>query len=893
MMNRCAILIKVRIVLAGMVLLGVGFVRAQEIPDRKALQLEFDKVDRLSKEGKFTEALPIARRLLAATEKLLGAEAVETADCLIQLGKVSQDLGQFAQAEPLYRRGLQIRETQLGKDHPGVANSLNYLALLYRDMGQYTKAEPLFQRSLHIFEAKYGKEHLNVATSLNNLAMLYQSMSQYAKAEPLYQRSLQIREAKLGQDHLEVAQSLQNLASLYFSMGQYARAEPLFQRSLHIFEAKLGKDHLFIGICLNNLAGLYKAMGQYAKAEPLYQRNLQIGEAKLGKDHPQVALSLNNLAALYAAMRQNARAEPLLQRSLQIREAKLPKDHPDIAVSLNNLAMVYENQEKYEQAEPLLQRSLQISESQLGKNHPAVAVRLNNLGALYYDLGQYAKAEPLYQRCLQIRTAQLGPDHPEVGFSFHNLGTLYEALAQPGQAADFFDRARRLSRRHALRVLTVLSEPEQINFLRNTDDLHWHIALALGLRHPNDSKLAELSAAWLVNGKGLAQQTLAQAALLARDSNDPTLRDLSRTLQQTRQELAQLTLQSSGEQQLAQRQRRLKELSDQEQALAKQLHQAAGTDSDESWVELDRLRQALPPGAVLIELARFPVFDFKAAKEQKRWQPARYAAWVIPAAGPVRVLDLGPADAIDAAVQQVRQALQDATKTIRLKGEADAETALREPLEALAKKVLHPLVPHIGKNKRWVLSPDGSLWLTPWAALPLPDGKYAVEGHILSYAISGRELLDDAAAKVKETAPLVLADPDFDLGLDQVALATRRLVRERETPPETRGLSKALPLGSIKRLPGTASEAEAIAAKLHQYASAAPRVLMDKDATAGVFQATRNPKVVVLSTHGYFLPDQELDSKEMERLDRLDSSPRGLRLENPLLRCGLLLDSYL
>jgi CHAT domain-containing protein len=47
--------------------------------------------------------------------------------------------------------------------------------------------------------------------------------------------------------------------------------------------------------------------------------------------------------------------------------------------------------------------------------------------------------------------------------------------------------------------------------------------------------------------------------------------------------------------------------------------------------------------------------------------------------------------------------------------------------------------------------------------------------------------------------------------------------------------------------------------------------------------------VVVLSTHGYFLPEEEIDPKERERLGPEAGKPRGLRLENPLLRCGLLL----
>ena len=70
----------------------------------------------------------------------------------------------------------------------------------------------------------------------------------------------------------------------------------------------------------------------------------------------------------------------------------------------------------------------------------------------------------------------------------------------------------------------------------------------------------------------------------------------------------------------------------------------------------------------------------------------------------------------------VRQALTDAPKAIRQQGEPEAETALRQPLEALAKRVLHPLLPHLGKCQRWFLSPDAVLWLVPWAALPLPDG---------------------------------------------------------------------------------------------------------------------------------------------------------------------------
>ena len=61
-----------------------------------------------------------------------------------------------------------------------------------------------------------------------------------------------------------------------------------------------------------------------------------------------------------------------------------------------------------------------------------------------------------------------------------------------------------------------------------------------------------------------------------------------------------------------------------------------------------------------------------------------------------------------------------------------------------------------------------------------------------------------------------------------------------------------------------------------------------------------SPKVLVLSTHGFYLPDQEVkhDEKQAGQIDGSEAGSKrsapllaadGQRLENPLLRCGLLL----
>jgi tetratricopeptide (TPR) repeat protein len=93
--------------------------------------------------------------------------------------------GRYSEATPLAQRVLRIREAALGLNHPDVGTSINNLAILYQSQGLYRDAEPLFERALAISEKAFGANHPNVATSLNNLAELYQNEGRYADAETL------------------------------------------------------------------------------------------------------------------------------------------------------------------------------------------------------------------------------------------------------------------------------------------------------------------------------------------------------------------------------------------------------------------------------------------------------------------------------------------------------------------------------------------------------------------------------------------------------------------------------------------------------------------------------------------------------------------------------------
>jgi CHAT domain-containing protein len=488
----------------------------------------------------------------------------------------------------------------------------------------------------------------------------------------------------------------------------------------------------------------------------------------------------------------------------------------------------------------------------------------------------------LFQRSLTILEPKLGKDHPNVALALNNLALLSARAGEDGKAARLFDRARRVARRHLAAVLPALSEPEKTAFFQNTSARNdVEMALSLGLANKGDASLAALSAEWLLNGKALDQEALASSLLLARQSADPELGKFSRRLLAVRQKLARLTLSESRPGQEKERLKQIEELTDEEQDLGKQLRQAGSKAAPPSWVELADLRKALPKDAVLIDIAHFRPFDFKT----RRFQPDRYVAWVTPKSGPVRVIDLGAAEKIDAAIKDFRAAMAGSAKLIKDKGEEHADKAVRQHLDALSKLVLEPLLPHIGKSKRWLVSPDGNLWLLPWEALLLPDGKFALEKYHISYLTSGRDVLPAVAPKVKVTAPLVLADPDFDLDPDKARAEAKRLLGG-EGEEGTRSLSGALRLGRVRRLPGTGDEARAITPSLKAHAGVVPRVFTREQALSAVFRSAHSPRVLVLCTHGFFLPDQEVPREEKVGLGK----PKAVKKwENPLLRCGLLL----
>lgn len=169
--------------------------------------------------------------------------------------------------------------------------------------------------------------------------------------------------------------------------------------------------------------------------------------------------------------------------------------------------------------------------------------------------------------------------------------------------------------------------------------------------------------------------------------------------------------------------------------------------------------------------------------------------------------------------------------------------------------------------KKLILSPDGGLWLVPWAALPLDRDRFLIEDFAVRQVNSGRNLVATEEQKTADQPPILLADPQFEATGNEVEEAVRSL--ELDIPKSQFG-EYGLRLNAVGPLPGTRQEAAGIRPGIARIAGVMPEIYLGAQAAEGVIKSAFQPQMLVVSTHGFVLTDESADS-------------------NPLNRCGLLL----
>ncbi|MDZ8054597.1 MAG: tetratricopeptide repeat protein [Aulosira sp. ZfuVER01] len=862
-------------------------------------------------QGRYLEAEEKFLEILDKWQKILPNEHPYIASTLNNLASNYKEQGRYREAEQIYLQALAMRKCLLGNLHPDVAVSLSNLAEVYLSQGRYEQAEQLYLAAHEMRKQLFTDEHLDIADSLRNIAVVYTFQGRYDQAEQKYLEVLPILENFLGLEHPVIAEHFINLAALYEEQGRYSQAEQKYLAALEIQRNIFGHEHPEIAHTFNQIAVLYRLQGRYAESEQLHLECLAMTKRLLGEQHPFAAVILNNLAVLYDDLTQYQKAESLFLQALAIVKTAFGTAHPQVATTMNNLAVIYDFQGRYQESEKLHLETLKLRKSLLGEEHPKVSISLNNLAELYFSQGRFAEAEQKYVETLAMRKRLLGEEHPDVAFSMNNLATVLAATNRPEAALDYRIQASLINDKIIRNIFAFSSESDRLAFLqkiRNNFDLF----LSLVYNHLSDSNHAKLAAIdFVLKRKGLTASALAAQNQALYSGRYPQLQEKFRQLSDLNTRLVHLTFsvpqtdetatpEKTSRQFTAYREN-LTQLQAQYNYLQKQLAlQVPEIQLSEQTFDREAIATALPPDSILIEFVRFDVFDFQAiaANGETQWYPPRYLAFILKAGQPdaVQTIDLGAADTIDSLIQIFRLEASDyAQPTLALRKTKDKPTLHIKAYDStaaiqLSQLLFAPIREFVKDCRHLIIAPDGNLNLVPFQILPIDSTgqRLLMDEYTISYLSVGREILRTKVQPLTRSisAPLILADPDFDLTAD----LDRETINNQELPPAnlprklTAELLHTLTGKSLSRAAGTRFLGESVAKKLRD-----AQLYLGTEAVETRLTSSECPSIMLIATHGLFLSDSERELGDRKRnlltIDRL----RTTKVENPMMRSGLAL----
>ena len=789
-------------------------VAATGLASAKALDRMRTLATALGQIGDYRGEMVLEEQRLAATEKLYGAESREVLDVLSSLYALYwywQD-SRHAELDAVTQRAIAITGKLDGEHSLAYARQLAYRGLFLSARRRFAEAGQVYERSVEIEQAAGQNAGLLVG-SLENVAMMYWQANQRDKALAWFERAI-AQTGKPGVDPRIRSGALWTIASYYRLGGRDDLAQPLTEKIVEQYRAELaqlGPDDAQRTALLGAMAWTYLQAGDPARAEPVFTEAIAL-ERKRGAAQSQWA---GLLAETERRLGKPREALALLEHE---RDAALAaaRAAPDQAARQD--ATFY---------------------------NPVIAEVLR-------ELRDFPRAE----RLLAERRAALEKAHGRRSGMYMGAALdssyLYMASGKPAQAEQMLAEAFDIADRERRIVLESGTESDHAAYLANAS-YQLDLAINFGLRYAaGRGSAARLGLTAALRNKGRAIDAAAASLSAIRGRMSPADAQLLDELASARAQLARLTVAgpaAMGADDFA----RIQKL---EISVGKA---SAAYRAASQPIALAAVQAAIPGDARLIEIVGFqpgdPVVPYTARRAP---EPRRYAAYVVGRTGDPALVDLGPAAAIDEAVERFRTAVSDPDN--------DRAGELGHALYALT---LGKLAPALGSASRVLIAPDGALNAVPFAALTDDRGELLIQRLAFTYLTSGRDLLR-AAVKVRpRSAGAIFADPDFEVAAAPSG-ATARGQRSSDLRAEV-----------WKRLPGTGQEADAIARQLR-----GAQLYRGGRATETALKAIHGPKVLHLATHGFFLAD-EAPAAAAAPAAPINPAP-GAR-ENPLLRSGLVL----
>ena len=250
-------------------------------------------------EAAASATLALAEGVVRLKEQLAGADNLETAGSLHNLGAVHLERGESAAALAAHQRALSIRSRHLPSDAPAIADSLDHVVRALIPGERFDEGRRLLARALPIRESAAATAPLGLAETLELSARLDRYAFQAGTAAPPLNRALEIRQ-RFSPEHPDLARLNELRGDVLFLRSDIGGARSAWRDALALDERTLRPGHPALASVERRLAVAAKAFGERVEERRLLESALRIGEQSMAPCHPEFLPMLGDLASAVA-----------------------------------------------------------------------------------------------------------------------------------------------------------------------------------------------------------------------------------------------------------------------------------------------------------------------------------------------------------------------------------------------------------------------------------------------------------------------------------------------------------------------------------------------------------------------------------------------------------------
>ena len=528
----------------------------------------------------------------------------------------------------------------------------------------------------------------------------------------------------------------------------------------------------------------------------------------------------------------------------------------------------------YPKALEFFTKASDIYEKVLGKDHPSIAAIYNNIGFIYSKIDNFNEALEFYAKALNIIEKTLGKEHPNNASSYNNIGFAYSDMGDYPKAYNYSKEAYNIFKANRERNFEILSNEQKKKFLEAN---RWYLPhlLTNGYSYQqtinNKEALNQEIYEIFINDKGILLDDENTIAMLKNISQDKNLISKIDSLNSLKRAYAKLAGTMPKPEEAKSYQEKLKALGEDIEKAEIEIAKISPKFKQELGIKdlkLSDLTSLLKPNELFVDIGYYG---------------KNYYIFSVDKSGEVKFVKLNDKDS-DRVNTTIKEFRADIDKIINAT-DVNSSKALKELYNIV---ITNGIGDRIDKFNSIIISTDGALRLLPFEAL-MDGDKYLIESKQIRYTPSAKEFIRTHKFNIKDEGKdiTMFSDPNYE----------SKSGKSMEMVADTPNVNKAVQtrsiknMGTFKRLRGFKKEEEVL-----QSSFSGVKLFSRENANEENILAVKSPKILHITTHGYFISDENITNPMLKSGVALSGANIGIKqqtgegLVNALKLSGLSLD---